>query len=291
MNAGDRTDGTPNQSVVLQSKKKVDLGAEAAAIIKTTLGRLGEGYKAEVDARRHIVYVSAVDAKAFSRVMRLLAAHYDAQQQLLFTEPVRRNVTVILPTLQDYRKLVPNAKVHGIYSKRNRMLVSISFSNVLIHEFIHALHHNDQISMNQEHPTWIVEGLAMLFQGSRVKNGKLEILTHAGLSVIQEALKKEKAHSLAHLCAMTPRAFMRDARLCYSQARYVMLYLHRLGKLRRFYETYKFSYAVDRTGIKALVDTLGKPLEEIEVIRGGRTTVIKQLLGLMGKHRPKLSES
>ncbi|MDY7009924.1 MAG: PDZ domain-containing protein [Planctomycetota bacterium] len=256
--------GLSGQRPATAPVRKKDLDAEAEKLAKAWTDRFGEGYITQTDSRRHIVYVSAVDEKAFARVTSLLGAYHDMQRKLLFPEPLRWNVTVVLPTLKDYRKLIPHAKAHGIYSARNRTLVSISFSNVLVHEFTHALHHNDQAAANQKHPVWIVEGLATLFQAVRVKDGRMEIPIDAGLTILQKAVKNKKSHPLAELCSMKPEEFMQNADLCYRQVRYVMLYLHRVEKLQQFYQAYKTTYASDQTGVKALEETLGKPLDKIE---------------------------
>ena len=258
--------GLPKETTTAATTQKKDLKAEGEKLAQAWTDRLGKGYITRIDSRRRIVFVSAVDKKALTRVTQLLGAYHDMQRKMLFPEPLRWNVTVILPTLKDYRKLVPHAKAHGIYSARNRTLISISFSSVLVHEFTHALHHNDQVAVNQKHPIWLKEGLATLFQsaGFNLKKGEWKIPVDAGLEVVQKALKEKKAHSLHKLCSMKPKAFMQDAELCYRQVRYVMLYLHRQGKLQQFYKAYKAGYASDQTGVKALEETLGNPLKKIE---------------------------
>ena len=256
--------GPPKETPTTTTTQKKDLEAEAEILAKKWADNLGTGYITQTDSRRRLVYVSAVDQKAIAHAMQLLGAYHDMQQKTLFPEPLRWNVTIILPTLKDYRKLIPLAEAYGIYSPKNRTLVSISFSNVLIHEFTHALHHNDQAAVNQKHPIWIVEGLAALFQGSRIKDGRLEIGADADLTVLQEAVKKNKTRPLDELFSMKPGKFMQDAEMCYRQVRYVMLYLHRQGKLQQFYKAYKSGYASDQTGVKALEEVLGKPLKNIE---------------------------
>ena len=237
---------------------------DADSIMEATPKQLPPGYQSRFDARRNIVYISALDVKTLGLVMRLLGKYCDAQQDLLFSQPLRHNVTVILPTLRDYRRMIPEAKAHGFYDRGTRKLVSISLSNVLVHEFTHALHHNDQVLAGQEHPIWIVEGLAMLFQSSHLKDGNLEVLLDAGLAELQAAIKQGQAYSLADLCSMKRSAFMRHADLCYSQSRYLMLWLYRHDKLRQFYQTYKADYASDPTGRDALEKTMSKTLEQIE---------------------------
>jgi hypothetical protein len=241
-----------------------DLAKEAKRIAADALKRLGEGYASRIDAKRHIVYVSAVDPKALAHTMKLLGGYSDALRRTIFTRPVRWNVTVVLPTVRDYRRFVPLAKAHGIYHTRSRTLFSISFSNVLIHEFTHALHHNDQAGRNQSHPIWLVEGLATLFQGSELKDGKAVVGVDATLVRLQGALADERAHALGDLLAMDQRQFMAEEELTYAEARYLMLYLHRRGKLSAFYSAYTGGYRADRSGAKALAATLGKPLAEVE---------------------------
>jgi len=241
-----------------------DLAAEAKALAELNRRKFGEGYTIRIDNRRHLVYVSALDPRAFDRVVAMLGPYADAQRSLLFAAPFQWNVTVVLPTLSDYRESRPPAEVSGYYRPATRTLTSMSLSNVLVHEFTHALHHSDQVRANQRHPVWISEGLATLFQRSRVREGKIEVLLNAGLAVLRESVRQKRVRSLAALCAMDREAFSSDAEACYPHARYVMLYLHRQGKLRKFYETYKSHYASDLTGVKALEVTLGKPLDEIE---------------------------
>jgi len=243
---------------------KVDLAAEARSLAERWGKNLGQGYTTRIDSRRHIVYVSAVDPAAFAHVVKLLAAVHDAQATGLFPRRLRRNVTVILPTVKDYRRLVPNAKAHGIYTPRNRALVSISYSTVLVHEFIHALHHNDQVVARQNHPIWLIEGLAMLYQASVLKDGRFEVKDPGSLAGLQSVIKAGTVRPLKQLCRMTPKAFMASAESAYRQSHHVMLYLHRQGKLRAFYTTYKATYAQDPTGAKALAQTLGKPLDRVE---------------------------
>ncbi|KPJ70684.1 MAG: hypothetical protein AMS14_10175, partial [Planctomycetes bacterium DG_20] len=241
-----------------------DLAAEAKALAELNLRKFGEGYTTRIDNRRHLVYVSALDPGAFDRVVGMLGPYADAQRSLLFPAPFQWNVTVVLPTLSDYRESHPPAEASGYYRPATRTLTSMSLSDVLVHEFTHALHHSDQVRANQRHPVWISEGLATLFQRSRVREGKIESLLDAGLAVLRESVRQKRVRSLAALCAMDQEAFSLDAEACYPHARYVMLYLHRQGKLREFYETYKSHYASDLTGVKALEATLGKPLDEIE---------------------------
>lgn len=255
---------TPKPPGAADARKPAALAEQAGALARQHLRELGKGYIARIDARRHIVYVSAVDKGSFQYVTGLLAAHADAQRKLLFVHPLQWNVTVVLPTLSHYRKRKAPPKALGYYHGPSRTLYSISFSDVLVHEFIHALHHNDMALARQRHPIWLTEGLATLFQRSRIRKGKLEILDSPGLRELQEAVKGNKAPSLARLTAMGHKQFRAEAEVCYRQVRYLMMYLHRQGKLKAYYEAFKADYAGDRTGAKTLAKLLGKQLDEID---------------------------
>jgi hypothetical protein len=165
----------------------------------------------------------------------------------------------------DYRRLVPlETQAYGQYERATRTLVSLSLSDVLFHEFTHALHHNDQALAGQVHAIWIAEGLASLFQRAPVRQGRLEPEVCNRLEALQQAVREGRTTPLADLGAMDAGAFLARREVHYLQARYVMLYLHRAGRLKEFYESYKASYGSDPSGRAALEKTLGKPAPEIE---------------------------
>jgi len=243
-----------------------DLAAEAKKIVDAGLKKYGEGYISRIDSARHIVYLSAADEQMLGRVMDILGSYADRQRQFLFPGALPWNMTVVLPTLDDYRRSLPAGleKAMGFYHMPTRTLLTISLTDIVLHEFTHGLHHADQVQARQRHPLWISEGLATLFQGSKWRQKSLEPLTDPSLASLQQAVRDGKAHPLAKFVTLTPAAFAADDKLCYSEARYIMFYLYRLNKLKEFYDTYKAGYALDRSGSTALATTLGKPLDQVE---------------------------
>ncbi|MBE3068691.1 MAG: PDZ domain-containing protein [Planctomycetes bacterium] len=196
--------------------------------------------------------------------MTLLGEYADAQGLLLFPNALPWNMTVVLPTVDDYRKSMPLSRAVGRYENATRTLESISVSDVLFHEFTHGLHHGDQVAAGQRHAPWVVEGLASLFQRCTVRKGRIEVQPGSDLVALQDAVRDKKVHPLTELAAMDHKTFMEDAATCYMQARYVMFQLYREGKLRAFYETYKADYVADPTGMKSLAKTLGKPIKDVD---------------------------
>ncbi len=222
------------------------------------------GYATRIDARRNLKYISALDEKTFRSVNNTLSYYVDLQKNRLFPHDLQWQLTVILPTVQDYRKLSPVADSLGIYLTARRTLMSISLSSVLVHEFTHALHHNDQVIARQAHAIWVAEGLATLFQSALIKRGVLRVQADPGLATLQQILKADKARPLAELCAMNQAQFLQDPMVCYLQAQYLMYYLRAGRKLNVFYETYKRTYRQDPTGVAALEKTLQRPIAVID---------------------------
>jgi hypothetical protein len=237
---------------------------EAKALATALMGRFGPSYSTQIDDRRHLVYVSALDGRTSQYVMSVLATYYDTERQLLFSPNRQWNVVIVLPTVNDFRRLAPNAKVLGFYQHSTRTLLSISLSSVLIHEFTHALHHQDQASTDQRHAIWIAEGLATLFQQSRMKGTKVDILTDSSLMTVKKAIEQGNAFPLAELFKMDQAAFMKRPEMSYLESRAVLLWLYRRGKLKSFYQAYKDTFGQDPTGCLAMEKTLGGKLEDIE---------------------------
>jgi len=223
-----------------------------------------EGYITRVDSRRNLKYISALDEKAFRFASNTLSSYADLQKNRLFTHDLQWQLTIVLPTVEDYRRLSPMPDSLGVYSTATRTLMSISLSSVLVHEFTHALHHNDQEIARQRHAIWVAEGLAMLYQSALIQRGVLRVRADQGLAVLQGILQAGKARPLAELCAMSRAEFLQDPTVCYLQAQYLMYYLRAGRKLKTFYETYKQTWPLDPTGVTALEKTVGRPIAAID---------------------------
>lgn len=291
-------------------------------LAERTVARFGEGYTSRIDRQRGLVYVSALDEASMDSAVRIVGRHWDAMRERLFSpEAVRdapaagwapsspRPVVIVLPTVEDYRRTVRRAwpggaadlLPSGFYDPRTRTLVSISLSDVLLHELTHALHHGDQLARGQSHAIWIREGLATLFQRVEGPDGSREPTIGRGLVPLQAGVRRGEAPSIAELARMDRDAFLAGAaprptpasprrreasdvsrgtvttgagaspdtptgvRLHYLQARYVMLYLYRRRRVRAFYEAYTRTYETDPSGLAALREATrldGPALEE-----------------------------
>jgi len=240
------------------------LKAQAEELAKQYVARLGDHYAAEIDARHHLVYISALDAKMLRRVRRLLAAQLAAHRKTLFPQPLARNVVVVLPTAQDYPRLAGRPKALGRYSRTHRCLVTMTLGSVLRHEFTHAVHHNDEYLAAQQHALWVAEAFATLYQYADTKEGRLVPRRGGALARVQEAVRKNETIPLARLVRMDSAAFTEQADVAYPQVRWLALYLHARGRLAAFYQRYKSTWADDPTGAAALEGVLDTPLAKVE---------------------------
>jgi hypothetical protein len=243
-----------------------ELAAEANEISRILLDQLGPSYSSQIDSSRRVVFITALDARTSRMAIRVIRRHLDALRKTGFEKPFRRNLTILLPTVRDYRKLVAgkNPEASGFYSRKLRMMATISLSNAIIHELVHAVHDNQQQLLGQDHPVWITEGLATLYQTSDVKDGKLAPKIGPELSGLQGAIRARKIHRLGDLLQIDQSGFMAQAQVSYPQVRYLMYYLHSRGLLEAWYRSYREGFDEDPTGRDALEQTLGKKLGAIE---------------------------
>jgi len=255
-----RSDPTAEQAAVRQAQ------GSAEQLAERELEQLGEGYAARVEAERKIVYVAALDDAHFAETAALLAAFDDAFARTLGGRARPWYVTVVLPTATDYRRLLPpeldRDDVTGFYDHAARRLVALDRGRVLLHEFTHALHLAD--AGEQPHPTWLREGLATLFERSRVTRDGLAPYVDGRVVEVQRAIRENGLIRLQRLIGLDDKAFMRRAALAYAESRYLMLYLYGRGKLAAFYSRYKEGFDADPSGAEALAETLGEGLPRIE---------------------------
>jgi hypothetical protein len=131
----------------------------------------------------------------------------------------------------------------------------------LVHELTHALVKPDFPDI----PTWFDEGLGSLHEQCSLAGGGIVGLVNWRLPAVQEAVRKGALVPLTRLVATTTAEF-RGAKesLHYAEARYLCMYLQKLGVLKRFYREFRDGFKEDRTGAKTLVKVTGKPLADLE---------------------------
>ncbi len=244
-----------------------DLSVQAINIAKNQLAKFGPEYSSDIDRYRNIIYISALDDRHLRQTQELISKYIDAQKKSLFSKRMPFNITVILPTMDDYSELASKADMEwasGFYSPRAHRLTSIDRGEILIHELTHALHHADYAAAGQKHPPWITEGIATLFQNSRMDHRGLKPVVDNRLYTLRRAIRNDSLMPLEELFALGQKKFVVNAELAYAQSRYIMFYLWKKNRLKSFYNRYKTGFSGDPSGKRAFEATLQSRIHLIE---------------------------
>ncbi|MGB2822486.1 MAG: tetratricopeptide repeat protein, partial [Phycisphaerae bacterium] len=241
--------------------RKDEIQRQRAARIRDHLReQFGEGYIYEIDHDRKLVFATNVDRRTLVEMKQRLTAYAAAQWKGLFTHPFERYLTIVIPRSSDWRW--PGRG--GFYSRGPHMLYARTVGLTLVHEFTHALHAADQDGFGQDHPIWITEGLATLFESSRIVAGRAVPQPNRRLNMLQGILRRKRTIPFGQFVRYSHPKFMSDPMTAYAQCRYMLMYLHSKGLLKRWYDAYTAGYDGDRSGATALTEVCGKELAEIE---------------------------
>jgi tetratricopeptide (TPR) repeat protein len=234
---------------------------EAVAELKE---RFGDGYLYEIDERAKLIFATNVDATTLAALKGWLTAQAASQWKLLFEHKPDNFITVVVPSAADFRKIVRTPGVGGFYNDEARILIAQRLGQVMTHEFTHALHAADRAPLGQDHPIWIAEGLASMYEAATFDGDNLVPADNFRLGLLQNASRGKKLIPLEKLLRMTQKEFVGRAHIAYGQAGSLMLYLYEKKLVRPFYDAYKADFEKDPTGQSALEWVTGKTLAEVE---------------------------
>jgi tetratricopeptide (TPR) repeat protein len=226
--------------------------------------QLRAGYLFEIDEQAKLVFATNTDQATLVALKKTLGAQARSLWQQVFDHKPDQYISVVLPSMDDYRRMVPMPGVGGFYNGGSRILTAMRMGQIMAHEFTHALHDADKDAVGQEHPIWLVEGLAVVFESATFEGDSLVPRDNHRLPYLQAAARRDRLIALEKLLKMDQRAFISQAVLAYGQSGSVLLWLAEQGLLKKFYQTYKGGFEKDATGKAALEATLGKKLAQIE---------------------------
>ena len=233
------------------------------------------------DKERNFVYLHAKSEEEFAELRRGLEAYAAFQWRTLFQNRPQRPLYIVAVTAKDSAKVF-RGRAKGWYNAGANALFCSDMpvhkllkTDVVIHEFTHALHFADMMARHQQHPLWLIEGLATLFEASD-RNGSVVPHHSYRLLVVQQAVQQRRDLPWKTLMSLDPGRFMRLAQLAYAQSRYMLFYMYEKGLLKRFYDEYtaKENYAGDRSALASFEVVFGKPIELVE--RDWKQWVMKQ---------------
>ena len=231
--------------------------------------RFGDGYAYGIDPALKLVYATNVGRGTLAELKETIEAQARGQGRDLFSNKPEAYVSVVVPSAADYRRIMRYRNVAGVYFDAIKTLVAQRPGDVMRHEFTHALHAADTAPLGQQHAAWVVEGLGVLYEAAEivvVEEGDVlvPLADNPRLPAAQAAARRRSLIPLARLLEMTPGEFMKRPNITYTQAGSLMLYLRDGGRLRKFYDAYKETWAADPTGRAALEKASGTSLAEFE---------------------------
>lgn len=232
----------------------------AERILQSLKKQFGEDYICEVDDTAKLIVATNVDRDTLNNTKLRLTRQAQALWNDLFDHKFEQYVTVVISRTESSQI----SGVGGYYNPATRSLVSKTVGSILTHEFTHALHAADIEAIAQSHPIWVTEGLATLFEASEVKDGHIKPLPNERLLALKRFVDRKQNVPLAEFFKYDQPQYLRKAAICYSQGRYVMMYLYDTGKLRDWYREYTKTFKQDPTGVAAMEKVFDKKLPAIE---------------------------
>jgi tetratricopeptide (TPR) repeat protein len=236
----------------------------AVAALKS---RFGDSYLYEVDDADKLVFATNIDRATLDDLKHTLEAQAHSQWEQIFDHKPDEFVTIVVPSLADYKKLVRMPGVGGFYNNDAKILIAQHLGQVMTHEFTHALHAADRAPLGQDHPIWLAEGLASLYESATFEGKNHdELIPHDNfrLTFLQNAARGHSLLPLAHLLKMKQPEFISRANLAYGESSSLLLYLYEHQLLKKFYDAYKTGFDTEPTGKAALEQVTGKSLDDLE---------------------------
>jgi hypothetical protein len=259
----------------LMAKKDFYYHKAAEAVVDGLKGEFGNDYLYEIDDADRLIFATDTDRFTLDALRTSLVRQAHSQWDQIFEHKPDQYIAVVVPSPRKFRaielRVIGLPGVEGFYNHEARTLIASGLGFVTMHEFTHALHAADLDPLGQEHPIWLVEGMAVLFERAEYEKGPdgQDVLTpqdNARLGPLQRAARRDKLVPLDKLLKLSQKDFVRsdDVLLHYAESGSVMHYLYEQKLLRKFYDTFKAGYDKDKTGKTALEQVTGKSLEDFE---------------------------
>ncbi len=246
------------------ANKEVYQRRAAERVVLSLRRQFGDGYLYEIDEQDKLIFATNVDNATLADLKRGLQAQARSQWAQLFSHKPDEYISIVVPSIKDYAQLVKMPGVGGFYNDGAKLLIAKQLGQTMTHEFTHALHAADRAPLGQEHPIWLAEGIASMFEAASFRGDVLVPQDNFRLLSLQNAAKAKRLIPLERLFAMPQSQFVQRANMAYGQASSFMLFLYEQKLLKPFYDAYKINFDADPTGKAALEQVSGKPLADLE---------------------------
>ncbi len=227
---------------------------------------LGTSAIIERDEDLRLVLATNLDRETFDRMRSTIRRQMRMQIDTIFDGPPNSYVLVLVPTPGKADEMIGSVRVAGYYDHDTRKLVLRDIGPSLRHELTHALHHAQMDRLDQEHPMWIQEGLASMFEMYDIdESGHYRVLDNTRLNIVLNLKRSAALSRWSDFFKQADDKFNKvRARAKYAEARAIFQYLAEKDLFEKWYRLYLTTYAEDRTGALAFERLFDKPLEDVE---------------------------
>jgi hypothetical protein len=258
--------GHGTYEAILEAAEKVRKRAADSALEmwRSTYGV--DNYRYEKDEGRRIAYATAIDAVSHLEMRRMLERQADEMIRTFFEQPPVYYVLVAVPTPKHARQIFgPDDAIGGVYQHARHRVVARDTGASLRHEFFHALHYSHMERIGQQHPLWMQEGLASLYEAYELDiDGKIRFLPNERHNIVKRRARIGRLMKWEELFHLSADNFMARAGHLYPQARSIFEYVADEGLLAEWYRTYVEGFDEERSGTAAFEKVFAQPLHEIE---------------------------
>lgn len=222
-------------------------------------------YRCEIDEPARISYLTALDETAQKRMRRMLDDLAVHLTRSLFEAMPAHGVLIAIPTEADAARILDDPHIHGRYTHPTRQLIARDAGRSLRHEFVHVLHQGHMDRLGQQHPPWVQEGLASLYEEYRLgPEGTVEFPPNDRDVFATDLLNGGKLLSWPELFSLSSKHLSSEARRAYPQLRSIFRFLASWGKLEAFYRSFVDGFDEEPAAIGALQRTFGQPIDRLE---------------------------
>ena len=241
----------------------------ATRILDELKSQFGDGYRYAADEPHKLAFAAHLDAKSLEEVQSSLLLQETSQGQSLFSHPSDEFIRVVIASPADFSKNEYRADAGGHYDDSTRTVLVRHIGPELRHEFTHALHAADQHALGQEHPVWLSEGLASIYENAAVErpgDGPLRMVPSDNwrLTNVKAAANTGNLIPLEKLLRLDREAFTARADVAYGESGSLLLFLYDRRQLKTFYDAYTLGYASEPSGRSALESTTGMTLPDLQ---------------------------
>jgi tetratricopeptide (TPR) repeat protein len=256
----------PTYKAILEQADRIAADSAKTAVERWREKYGVEHYRYETDKEHRINYATALDETSHKEMREMLDKQADQMIKSLFDQPPAYYVLIAVPTPEDSDKFFNgNASIGGMYQHDQRRLVARDIGGSLRHEFFHLMHYGHMERLHQQHPLWVQEGLASLYEDYELhSDGSIKFLPNDRQLTVKGRSKAGSLVRWKDLFGMNAESFMDKARQMYPQVRSIFEFVADQGKLEKWYRSYVDHFDEDRSGAKAFEIAFGVPVADVE---------------------------